>query len=45
MTFFETLTVARYFFVLVILAIYGWHRRNLVYLYVRSRDKEPKTLL
>ena len=38
----ETLTLASYFFVLIILAIYGWHRYYLVYLYMRHRDKEPK---
>src|SRR4029450_3276126 len=37
----ETLTLATYFFVLIILAIYGWHRYYLVYLYMRYRDKEP----
>jgi cellulose synthase/poly-beta-1,6-N-acetylglucosamine synthase-like glycosyltransferase len=41
MTFAETLTLAAYFFVLVILAVYGWHRYYLVYLYMRHRDKEP----
>src|ERR1700687_5427058 len=40
----ETLTLSAYFFVLIILAIYGWHRYYLVYLYMRNRDKEPKTL-
>src|SRR5581483_328876 len=39
----ETLTLAAYFFVLIILAIYGWHRYYLVYLYMRNRDNEPKT--
>ena len=38
----ETLTLAAYFFVLIILAVYGWHRYYLVYLYMRNRDKEPK---
>ena len=38
----ETLTLAAYFFVLIILAIYGWHRYYLVYLYMRNRDKEPR---
>src|SRR5580765_2942368 len=37
----ETLTLAAYFFVVIILAIYGWHRYYLVYLYMRNRDKEP----
>src|SRR2546423_15683693 len=39
----ETLTLAAYFFVLIILAVYGWHRYYLVYLYMRHRDKEPTT--
>jgi cellulose synthase/poly-beta-1,6-N-acetylglucosamine synthase-like glycosyltransferase len=38
----ETLTLATYFFVLIILAVYGWHRYYLVYLYMRNRDREPK---
>ena len=38
----ETLTLASYFFVLIILAVYGWHRYYLVYLYMANRDKEPK---
>src|SRR3954447_11879297 len=38
----ETLTLAAYFFVLVILAVYGWHRYYLVYLYIRNKDKQPK---
>src|SRR5712692_10769142 len=42
MTLVETLTLAAYFFVLIVLAIYGWHRYYLVYLYMRYRDKEPK---
>src|SRR5437868_3460151 len=37
----ETFTLAAYFFVLIILAIYGWHRYYLVYLYMRNRDKHP----
>ena len=37
----ETLTLAAYFFVLIILAVYGWHRYYLVYLYMRHRDREP----
>src|SRR5436190_16978056 len=37
----ETLTLSSYFFVLIVLAIYGWHRYYLVYLYMRNRDKEP----
>src|SRR5437764_12784359 len=38
----ETLTLAAYFFVLIILAVYGWHRYYLVYLYMRHRDKVPQ---
>jgi cellulose synthase/poly-beta-1,6-N-acetylglucosamine synthase-like glycosyltransferase len=37
----ETLTLAAYFFVLIVLAVYGWHRYYLVYLYMRNRDKQP----
>src|SRR6266481_6433581 len=37
----ETLTLAAYFFVLIILAVYGWHRYYLVYLYMRNRDRGP----
>ena len=42
MTPIETLILATYFFVLIILAVYGWHRYYLVYLYMSNRDKEPK---
>ena len=38
----ETLTLGAYFFVVIVLAIYGWHRYYLVYLYMRNKDKEPK---
>src|SRR5712691_1964985 len=38
----ETLTLSSYFFVLIVLAVYGWHRYYLVYLYMRNRGKEPK---
>ncbi|HVC18853.1 MAG TPA: cellulose synthase family protein [Vicinamibacterales bacterium] len=37
----DTLVLAAYFFVLIILAIYGWHRYLLVYLYMKHRDNEP----
>src|SRR3954469_6825992 len=37
----ETLTLCAYFFVVIILAIYGWHRYYLVYLYMKNKDKEP----
>jgi cellulose synthase/poly-beta-1,6-N-acetylglucosamine synthase-like glycosyltransferase len=39
----ETLTLAAYFFVLIILAVYGWHRYYLVYLYLKHKDREPRT--
>jgi len=42
MTFAETLTLAAYFFVLIILAVYGWHRYYLVYLFLRYRDREAR---
>jgi cellulose synthase/poly-beta-1,6-N-acetylglucosamine synthase-like glycosyltransferase len=38
----ETLTLASYFFVLIILAFYGWHRYYLVYMYMRNRDRQPR---
>jgi len=38
----ETLTLASYFFVLIVLAIYGWHRYYLVYLYIRNRNNGAK---
>jgi cellulose synthase/poly-beta-1,6-N-acetylglucosamine synthase-like glycosyltransferase len=37
----ESLILATYFFVLVILAVYGWHRYYLVYLYMKNRDRHP----
>ena len=37
----ETLILATYFFVLVILAVYGWHRYYLVYLYMKNKDRQP----
>jgi cellulose synthase/poly-beta-1,6-N-acetylglucosamine synthase-like glycosyltransferase len=42
MTAAETLTLASYFFVAIILAIYGWHRYYLVYLYMKFKDNEPQ---
>src|SRR6267142_5716959 len=42
MTLAETLTLVSYFFVCIILAVYGWHRYYLVYLYLKNRGKEPK---
>jgi len=41
MTTGETLVLATYFFVLVILAVYGWHRYFLVYLYMKNKDRQP----
>src|SRR5687768_16328727 len=41
MTPVDTLILATYFFVLVILAVYGWHRYYLVYLYMRHKDQVP----
>jgi len=38
----ETLTLATYFFVVIILAVYGWHRYYLVYVYMKHRGREPK---
>src|ERR687891_154027 len=43
MTLAETLTLASYFFVLIILAVYGWHRYYLVYLYMRYKDQLPQS--
>ena len=43
MTPFETVVLASYFFVLSILAVYGWHRYYLVYLYKRHKDDVPVT--
>ncbi len=44
MNFTETLILVVYFFVLSILAIYGWHRYYLVYLYMKNKDKVPAPL-
>lgn len=44
MTPFETSVLIAYFFVLSILAVYGWHRYYLVYLYMKHRDNVPKAL-
>src|SRR5258707_15001448 len=38
----ETVTLAAYFFVVIILAVYGWHRYYLVWLYMKHRGNEPK---
>src|SRR5919112_3012926 len=44
MTLPETLILVLYFFVLSILAIYGWHRYYLVYLYMKNKDNAPLPL-
>ncbi|MFO7693931.1 MAG: glycosyltransferase family 2 protein [Vicinamibacterales bacterium] len=41
MTLLETLILGSYFFVLVILAMYGWHRYYLVYSYMKNKDRVP----
>ena len=41
MNFTETLILVVYFFVLSMLAIYGWHRYYLVYLYMKNKDQVP----
>src|SRR4249920_2352718 len=41
----ETIVLVLYFFVLSILAIYGWHRYYLVYLYMKNRGKAPNPAL
>jgi cellulose synthase/poly-beta-1,6-N-acetylglucosamine synthase-like glycosyltransferase len=38
----ETAVLAAYFFILIVLAIYGWHRYYLVYLYMRHKDNVPR---
>ena len=40
----DTLILVLYFFILSILAIYGWHRYYLVYLYMKHKDRVPKPL-
>jgi cellulose synthase/poly-beta-1,6-N-acetylglucosamine synthase-like glycosyltransferase len=44
MTPLETLILVTYFFVLSILAIYGWHRYYLVYLYMKHKGNAPVPL-
>jgi cellulose synthase/poly-beta-1,6-N-acetylglucosamine synthase-like glycosyltransferase len=41
MTLLETAVLAAYFFVLAILAVYGWHRYYLVFLYRKYRGNVP----
>ena len=40
MTSADTLILALYFFILVILAVYGWHRYYLVYLYMKHKGQQ-----
>jgi cellulose synthase/poly-beta-1,6-N-acetylglucosamine synthase-like glycosyltransferase len=40
----ETLILVTYFFVLSILAVYGWHRYYLVYVYLKNKDRAPTPL-
>ena len=44
MTLTETLILVLYFFVLSILAIYGWHRYYLVYLYMKHKGNMPPAM-
>jgi cellulose synthase/poly-beta-1,6-N-acetylglucosamine synthase-like glycosyltransferase len=44
MTSTETLILAAYFFILCILAVYGWHRYYLVFLYMKHRQNVPGPL-
>lgn len=44
MSFESTLILVLYFFVLSILAIYGWHRYYLVYLYMKNKGNAPAPL-
>jgi len=37
----ETFILASYFFVLLILAVYGWHRYYMVYLYMKHKEEQP----
>jgi cellulose synthase/poly-beta-1,6-N-acetylglucosamine synthase-like glycosyltransferase len=41
MTPLETVILASYFFVLLILATYGWHRYYLVYSYMKHKHEQP----
>src|SRR5687767_165211 len=40
----QTLILVLYFFVLSILAIYGWHRYYIVYLYMKNKGRAPEPL-
>src|SRR4051812_34320717 len=41
MTLPQLLILVVYFFILSILAIYGWHRYYLVYLYMKNKGRQP----
>src|SRR5215213_3084113 len=41
MTPLETIVLATYFFILIILAAYGWHRYYLVWSYMKHKDQVP----
>ena len=41
MTPLETIVLASYFFILIVLAGYGWHRYYLVYAYMKHKDRVP----
>ena len=41
MTLFDTLILVAYFFILSILAVYGWHRYFLVFQYMKHKDRVP----
>lgn len=41
MTPLETLILASYFFILLVLAVYGWHRYYLVYAYMKHKHEQP----
>jgi cellulose synthase/poly-beta-1,6-N-acetylglucosamine synthase-like glycosyltransferase len=41
MTPLETAVLATYFFILIVLAGYGWHRYYLVYAYMKHKDRVP----
>jgi cellulose synthase/poly-beta-1,6-N-acetylglucosamine synthase-like glycosyltransferase len=41
MTPVETVVLASYFFILIILAGYGWHRYYLVWIYMKHKDQVP----
>jgi cellulose synthase/poly-beta-1,6-N-acetylglucosamine synthase-like glycosyltransferase len=42
MSLIDATILGLYFFVLSILAVYGWHRYYLVYLYTKNRDQVPR---